>query len=118
MKKYNYIFYILTLVLVHSCTNVSEEDLIDNTPLQNMVNFDDDIKVIMENNCIACHNNPPVNGASTPLLTYQNVVDGVENNSLIPRIDSGNMPLGGQRLPQNLIDLIILWKDEGYLESQ
>jgi len=125
MKNKQYILLIVMALLIsYSCVNDSEDDLIDNTPLPpaDLVNFDDNIQPIMTNNCIFCHSNPPVNGATTPLVTYNDVVTGVENNNLIARIqaqpgESGAMPLGGPRLPQNLIDLIVLWESEGFLES-
>lgn len=119
MKKI--ILHIFVLALIFSCTNASEDDLIDTTPLPTLVTYDTDIKVIIDNNCIVCHNNPPVNGANTPLLTYSDVRNRVENNNLISKI-SGNgpgslMPLGGPSLPQNLIDLIIQWEADGLLEN-
>lgn len=112
----------LTITLAYNCTSVSEEDLIDNTPLPVFVTYDDDIKDIFVNNCNYCHSDPPRNGASTPLMTYQNAVDGMNNNNLLSRIsaqpgEGGAMPLGGPRLPQNLIDLIAEWEEQGFLEN-
>ena len=119
MKKI--ILHIFVLALIFSCTNASEDDLIDTTPLPTLVTYDADIKIIIDNNCLNCHIQPPVNGASIPLLIYENVKNGVENNDLISRI-SGNgpgplMPLGGLSLPQNFIDLIIQWEADGLLEN-
>jgi len=56
------------------------------------------------------------------LLIFENVKNGVENNNLINRIskqagESGAMPFGGPRLPQNLIDLLIQWEADGLLEN-
>ncbi|GGI57917.1 hypothetical protein [Winogradskyella haliclonae] len=122
MKNYKYIIGLFTILLAFNCTSVSEEDLIDNTPPPDLVNFDEDINVIFQNNCWACHGTTPQFGAQTSLVFYEEVVFGIENNNLINRIsaqpgEGGAMPLGGPRLPQNLIDLIILWQEEGFLES-
>jgi len=124
MKTYNkYIIGLFTLILAYNCTNTSEEDLIDNTPPPELVNFEEDIKVIFENNCWMCHGTTPQFGAQTSLVFYNEVVFGIENNNVIERIsaqpgEADAMPLTGVRLPQNLIDLIILWKEEGFLESE
>ena len=124
MKTYNkYIIGLFTLILAYNCTNTSEEDLIDNTPPPELVNFEEDIKVIFENNCWMCHGTTPQFGAQTSLVFYNEVVFGIENNNVIERIsaqpgEASAMPLTGVRLPQNLIDLIILWKEEGFLESE
>jgi uncharacterized membrane protein len=122
MKKIIYIAILTILVVFSSCTSVSEEDLINSTPPPILVTYEADVQSTLSNNCIFCHNNPPVNGASTSLLTYDNVVISVENNNLISRISSqpgqsGAMPLGGPRLPQNLIDLIIQWEADGFIEN-
>ena len=120
MKNLKYLAALVVL-LSYNCTNVSEEDLIDNTPPPEFVNFDEDIRVIFENNCWNCHGTTPTNGATTSLVFYNQVVNGIENNNVIERIEwqSGfnPMPLGAPQLPQNLIDLIILWEEEGFLES-
>jgi len=114
------VFLVFTVSVLIGCTNASEDDLIDTQPLPALVTYNDHVKTIIDNNCLNCHIQPPVNGASVPLLIYDNVKSAVENNSLISRI-SGNgpgplMPLGSPSLPQNLIDLIIQWEADGFLE--
>lgn len=120
MKKI--ILLIFTISILYSCTNTSEEDLIDVVVPPVIVTYNADVKVIIENNCLNCHIQPPVNGATIPLLIFDNVKSAVENNDLINRIskqagESGAMPFGGPRLPQNLIDLIIQWEANGLLEN-
>ena len=122
MNAFKYITGAILVALCYSCTSVSEEDLIDNTSLPDLVNFEENIRVIFENNCWLCHGTTPQFGAQTSLVLYDEVVLGIENNNAIGRIsaqsgEAGAMPLGGPRLPQNLIDLIILWEEEGFLES-
>ena len=114
---------ILGVLFALSCTSVSEEDLIESTPIppEDTINYVSHVKTIIDNNCISCHTNPPENGAPMPLLSYDNVREAVENRDLIARISSDNlgflMPFGGPRLPQNLIDTIILWEANGLEEE-
>ena len=108
-------------MLFLGCTAVSEEDLIDTTPLPVIVTYNENIKPIINNNCIVCHSNPPQNAAPMPLVSYENVKEAVQNRNLIGRISSNDpaflMPLGGPRLPQNLIDIIIQWNEDGLIEE-
>lgn len=55
------------------------------------------------------------------LTNYSAVKEGVENRGLIDRISKTQgapnmMPLGGTRLSQNNINIIINWKINGYQE--
>lgn len=119
MKKILLVISICIAVL--SCSNDSEDDLIDSIPIPNTVTYVDNVKTIIDNNCISCHSDPPVNGAPIPLVSYSQVKDAVLNKDLIGRItgsSSGSlMPLGGPKLPQNLIDIIIQWETDGLLEQ-
>lgn len=123
MKKIYLLLILLISLGTFSCASDSFSDLveIDEGPNETPVNFVDDIQPIMNNNCLPCHGNPPINGAPISLTTFEEVMASTENN-LIDRISlqpgqGGFMPLGGARLPQNLIDLIIQWRDEGFLEE-
>ncbi|WMI64548.1 hypothetical protein RBH94_10800 [Aestuariibaculum sp. YM273] len=112
---------ILFSVCLFNCANDSTDDLLDSTPLPNIVTYNDDVKTIIDNNCISCHANTPNSGASVSLTTYNNVKSAVQNNNLIGKINGtasgGLMPLGGPKLPQNLIDLIEKWETDGLLEN-
>lgn len=118
--KTSHLSAILTFFVL-GCTNVSESDLIEQTPLGEEVTYANTVKAIMDNNCIGCHSNPPVNGAPIALVTYGNVVNAVEDSDLIERISSNDldfvMPFGGPRLPQNLIDAVIEWTQNGFPED-
>ena len=108
------------LFALYGCSNESTSDLIDDTQFEN-VSYAANVKSIIDNNCISCHGTIPSNGAPMPLTTYQNVKDAVTTRGLIDRIsrgesETGHMPLGGPRLPQNLIDIIIQWESEGFPE--
>ena len=112
---------VLSIVFMLSCSNNSESDLIEDNNTPELVTYNSDIKTIIDNNCIVCHGNPPQNGAPMPLTTYENVKEAVLNRNLIDRISSTDpsylMPFGGQRLPQNLIDMVIQWEANGLLEE-
>jgi len=119
--KNKYTFYLIILVISYNCSNVSEEDLIDTTPLPETVTYQANVKSIIDNNCIVCHSNPPVNDAPISLTTFNEVKNAIENNGLISRVSSNDlgflMPFGGPRLPQNLIDIIVEWEADGLLEN-
>ena len=119
-------YFLLAGILFVGCTNTTLDDI------EGMQQNDDDggvalvvfgdVQPIFNNNCVACHANPPQNGATMPLITYTNVLEAVNNRDLLDRINrsegaSGLMPLGGPRLPQNLIDLINQWEEDGLLEN-
>lgn len=96
------------------------EELQDEDPTE-LVTFQE-VAFIFENNCTACHSNPPQNGAPMPLTNYTEIKDAVENRGLIDRIsraegEQGLMPLGGPRLPQQNIDLIVQWSQDGLPEN-
>jgi mono/diheme cytochrome c family protein len=114
--------YVLLTVLMFNCSYNNEDDLVEDDPVvEEMVTYNGQVKSIIDTNCIACHNNPPVNGAPMSLITYQDLRNAVENGNLMARISTNDigavMPPGGPRLPQNLIDLIAQWQADGFLEN-
>ncbi|WMI68674.1 hypothetical protein [Mangrovimonas sp. YM274] len=112
---------ILALLLLFNCSNDSEDDLTDDTPITETITYNEHIKPIMDNNCINCHSNPPVNGAPMALTTYETVKESMLNRNLFGRITTDNtallMPVGGPKLPQNLIDQVEQWETDGLLEE-
>ena len=112
---------ILTFLIV-SCSSGSESDIAPSPdPTPGSITYTNTIKSIMNNNCVSCHGNNPTNGASVSLDTYARVKSAIENNGLIDRISrtqgtAGMMPQNGTRLPQSTIEIIINWKNNGYLE--
>lgn len=112
------LYFLSILFLLSSCAYDSASDLIDSTPI-NQVTYSQNIKSIIDNNCIACHGTTTTNGAPMSLTTYENVKDAVLNRGLIDRISreegvSGAMPLGGPKLPINNINLIIQWQNQEF----
>ncbi len=114
-KKFGLSLLVFTIV---GCTNDSDSDLLDLTE-DEMVTYTDDIKPIMDQKCNSCHGATPSNGAPMSLHTYETVKSAVLNQGLIERISlvegqSGFMPLGGSKLPQNQIDAIIQWQNDDF----
>lgn len=114
--------YVLLIVLLFNCSYNNEDDLTEDPVIEDeFVTYVGEVKSIIDTNCIACHSNPPVNGAPMSLITYQDVRNAVENGNLMARISTNDigavMPPGGPRLPQNLIDLIAQWQADGFLEN-
>lgn len=108
------ILSIFSLFALFACTENSPADLTETIDFDS-VSYNGNVKSIIDNNCISCHGSTPTNGAPMSLTTYENVKEAVQNRGLIDRIsrnetETGHMPLGGPRLPQNLIDLIVQWQ--------
>lgn len=111
---------ILGTTLFLSCTTDSISDL---TVIETIdeVSYQRDVKPLIGSKCNNCHGNPPTFGAPTSYTTYENVRNAVLNQGLIDRITrpentSGAMPLGGPRLSQNEINIIIQWSEEGFAQ--
>jgi hypothetical protein len=119
--KIKYLIPAVIISLFFSCSYNSEDDLTEEIIIDDFLTYDENIKSIIDNNCISCHSSPPINGAPMSLTTYDDVKNSVENGNLINRISTTDngfvMPFGGPRLPQNLIDLVIQWETEGLLEN-
>lgn len=122
MKKPQYYLSILAIpfVLLTSCSNDSEADLIESQNL-NTVTYTNFAKSIIDNNCLSCHGATPSNGAPMSLNSYSLVKDAVMNRGLLDRISrvqgaSGMMPNGGTRLPQTTINSMNEWQTDGLLE--
>lgn len=118
MFKKTILFF--SAIILTGCSNESTSDLIDDTPIDN-VTYNENVRSIINNNCIVCHGTVPANGAPMSLTTYENVVDAVTNRELIDRISreqgqEGMMPLGGQRLPDHVINIIVQWQAQGLQE--
>lgn len=114
---------LLITFFILGCSNNSEDDLIlqDIPSNGSPTTYLTKVKTIIDNNCINCHGANPTNGASSSLTTYAEVKNAVLNNGLIDRISRTNgapglMPLGGPRMTQQTIDIVIDWNNDGLLE--
>ena len=116
MKKIKIILF-LTFVLAGyltiSCdsTTIQEIKSVVTNPTYNT-----DIKPLMTTKCTSCHS---ANGENPALTNYAEVKNATQNGRLLCRI-KGNcdevMPPSG-RLPQPIIDMVDLWKSQGYIEQ-
>lgn len=120
MKRFS---LILISFLIVSCSTSTYDDIeeIQEENQGELVTYQE-IASIFENNCTVCHSNPPQNGAPMALTNFSEVKDAVEDRGLLDRIsreegEQGLMPLGGPRLPQQQIDLIMQWNIDGLLEN-
>ena len=119
MKRVSLFKVLVVASLIASCSNSSPADLVDATPLPAVVSYDANVKPIIDANCVSCHGAVPNFGAPNSLNTYQTVRQSIENGDLIQRInkqpsDFMLMPQGGPKLPQNKIDIIQRWIDQGF----
>jgi uncharacterized membrane protein len=108
--------------ILMSCTDDNPGTLIDTPPIPGVATYNQNVKSIIDNNCVVCHATVPKNGAPMSLVTYDQVKEAVLNRGLLTRIslENGNsslMPKGGPRLPQTTIDVIKKWQQDGLLEQ-
>ncbi len=122
MKKYT-TFLVLIIVINSfiSCSSDSTEDLETTNIPDDKVTYTNNIKSIIDTNCISCHSSPPVNGAPIALVTFSQIKNGTQNGNVINRIEreqgsSGVMPPVGSTLSAAQIQLIKDWQTDGYLE--
>ncbi|WP_378176199.1 hypothetical protein [Aquimarina sp. SS2-1] len=102
-------------------TPVEPEVIVDPDPIPEQTStYNGHVKAIIDVNCIECHGDPLDQGAIMMLLTYDQVVDAVNNRGLFNRIATNNafnvMPESG-RLPQATIDIVEDWIADGLLEQ-
>ncbi len=104
------------------CTDDNPSTLMDNPPVVGATTYNQNVKSIIDNNCVVCHAAIPKNGAPMSLVTYDQVKQAVMSRGLLTRIslENGNsslMPNGGPRMPQATIDIIVKWEKDGLLEK-
>ncbi|MBW1297364.1 hypothetical protein [Aquimarina litoralis] len=81
------------------------------------------VKTIIDTNCLDCHGSPVQNSAPMELVSYQQVVDAVNDRNLFSFISTTNafnvMPPSdeGGRMPQATIDIVEDWIADGLLEQ-
>ncbi|MBC7641393.1 MAG: hypothetical protein H7174_03505 [Flavobacterium sp.] len=115
MRKIYFILFLVVVILNFSCTSRTIQELQPQLQPTIIATYNGNVKPIMTNNCINCH----ANGNQYPNLdTFVEVKEATKNGQVICRIN-GNcgdvMPQSG-KMPQQTIDLIELWKTQGYLE--
>lgn len=120
MKTKNLIYILSFAVLIFSCSSSSSDDVSDPDPDPDpttKVTYKDDIKSIIDGNCIGCHAATPTNGAPSSYVTYTQVKNGIDNIiNRVNRTGAGKMPPNGT-LSASVKALIQQWKDDGLLEE-
>lgn len=117
MKKIISISIVLLVTL--GCESTTFEEIGEEVVIIEEVRYNENVKPIIEANCIECHN--PTGVASfRPFTNYTQVKTAVLETNLLERIQMQNgeteqMPQTG-RMPQNLIDMILKWNEQGLLE--
>jgi hypothetical protein len=127
MRKILVVLLLLTsLLIICSCTNDHEDDLIiaveptePINPTDPIVlkNYNDDVKPIIDNNCVNCHSNG--GSASFYLLeTYDQVKASAESGKLYGRMTDAADPMPPSGiLPGTVTQIIDDWINEGLLEE-
>lgn len=116
MKK-KFLFLII-LIFISCESNTYEEISKSNIDFVKDTNptYDKNVSQIISSNCVSCHQPGTVN--QFPYLrNYNEVKEAVANGDVLCRIEGscGNiMPQSG-KMPQQNIDIIKLWKDQGYM---
>jgi hypothetical protein len=111
---------IIVSILLFSCSNNSEDDLIIPDSIITTKTYTNSVKSIVDANCISCHAAIPVFGAPMSLITYAQVKEALLNRGLLDRISRANGAPGlmptNSRLPQQTIDVVVQWNLDGLLE--
>ncbi len=109
------IVLVCSLLLVMGCSSDSDDPM----PPAGPVTYDGAVKAIIDGQCLACHIDPPVNGAPFALTNYDQVSS--QAALILTSISrqtgaTAAMPPSG-RLPQSTIDIIDQWIQDGTLEN-
>ena len=106
-------FWVFSLALIlNACDSNTYSEL---EPIVENPTYNANIKLLIDSYCVSCHKS---NGYLPLLTNYNAVKAATQNGSLLCRI-KGNcdevMPPSG-RLPQAKINMVDLWKAQGYIE--
>ena len=116
MKKIILVAVLVVLITVSSVFNSCESKTYDEISGIENPTYSTNVKAVIVNNCFPCHSE---SGAQLPTMeSYDQTRDAAENGDMICRIDDQScgdvMPQSG-RMPQSTIDLIKLWRDQGFV---
>jgi uncharacterized membrane protein len=111
MKNVVVIVLVTIALVLTSCESKTYEDISDSSKNPT---YTKNIEPIIASNCVSCHSN---DSQYPNLENYTEVKDAIVEGNLICRIDDQScgsvMPQSG-RMPQITIDLIKLWRDQGF----
>lgn len=98
-------------LILSACDSTTYSEL---APVVENPTYNANIKLLVDTKCVTCHNS----NDEYLLTDYNSVKNATQNGSLLCRI-KGNcgevMPPTG-KLPQAMIDMVDLWKAQGYIE--
>ena len=115
MKKTATLLVFCVALMATNCS--SEDDGPTPTPGDASVTFNGTVKIIMQDYCLSCHQDPPINGAPISLVTATEVKSAIENSALITRIENGTMPPGNlPKLTDDEVQLVKDWQAGGFKE--
>lgn len=122
-KRFKYIFVVLAICLAFcSCYYDSEEDLYTNVPCSvgTKISYVNQIKPIIEINCMPCHSQVSQNG-NVDLEGHNQMKTYVNNGRLIGSIKHlagySKMPVSTPKLSECNIQKIEKWIEEGALNN-
>ena len=110
-----FVMLVFTGYVFVSCASDSESDVVEipTTP----ITYTNTIAPLMSASCnmSGCHNNSSAAGGYI-LETYTQVRNAFENGSALSEIETGSMPLGGNKLSDTTINNVKSWIENGYAE--
>lgn len=114
------LFKFCLVLIFFSCASDSQSDLVNPIEIER-ITYLDNVKPIIDNNCIVCHNSGLNPIGPFPLETYTEVRNKAEFGALLSRIqlqesNPAIMPKTG-KMPQQLIAVILAWAEQGFLEN-
>lgn len=108
---------LFSMFIISSCSEAVIEDT-EPEPVVETVSYNSDIKPVVNNFCLSCHNDVTAN-AGLNLSNYELVKDATKNGNLILRINSVQNPMPQTGLmPSSKRALFDKWVEDGYLENQ
>ena len=104
------IIFLFGLTILTSCT-YNEISICDTDE----PTYSDCVKPIIVANCLDCHS---TGSSSIDLLIFEELKVSIVDGDLIERIqknenDAGFMPVGGKKLNESDIQILIKWKENG-----
>jgi hypothetical protein len=117
MKKVIGLLIIVSGMVFESCQSNTYEELANASKITNPT-YEKNIKPIMTSNCVGCH---ATGTRFPPLDNYNDVKLNCDTGDVICRIDDPTvcfgqiMPTAG-RMQQTTIDLVKLWKTQGFVQ--
>lgn len=107
---------IVSTTLLYNCNK--DDDSPEEMGESETPTYTADIQGIMAGNCNTCHASTPTNGAPMSLVTYDQVVDAVNNRNLVSRINSTSAPMPQTgRMSATLRETIEQWVEAGMPEN-